>query len=130
MPKSMEEAVGQGLRIGVRNFIAKIFTYAAMFVAGGLALIILFWLGGYLLERVWDGFTNPITGAFEWVGDKAGGMKDTITGWFPGGGDTVDAVTNAVEEVVNEVPAAESTETSTEPGPICSRWSKLNPFCD
>lgn len=127
MPKSMEEAVGQGLRIGVRNFIAKIFTYAAMFVAGGLALIILFWIGGYLLERVWDGFTNPITGAFEWFGNKVGGVKDTITGLIPGGENTVDTVTDVVEEAIaKEVPA----EGSTEPGPICSRWSKLNPFCD
>ncbi len=126
MPESFEEATTVGARRGVRNFFSSFGTHAGKIVAYVAGAVFVIWFGFFMLERMWAGFTSPVRGAFEWVGDKAGGASDWVGGWWSDGEDTVDAVTDVVEEVIKEVPA----EGSTEPGPICSRWSKLNPFCD
>lgn len=119
--KTYEEAIHKGLR----GAIVTTLKYGIP----GLLLIaaLLFglnWIFGWVAAPfAWIG------GAADSTGSAIGAAWDYLPDWVPGADDANAPPAPEPEPVAApaEVPAEAD---DGEPGPICSRWTTLNPFCD
>jgi len=70
-------------------------------------------IGLWLVSTAIAQFTDILGGWLDWIPNPFS--------WFSG---------DEVNITPAEQPAVTQEESSSEPGPICSRWTTFNPFCD
>lgn len=99
--KGLAKAIPAFMEEGARS-VGKVILYV-------LAGVILLWIAGAALSS----FTDFMGGWLDWVPNPFS--------WFG---------TSDAGEITPVPQPSEVSNMSSEPGPICSRWTKWNPFCD
>lgn len=116
MAKTYEDAVHKGLR----GAIVTILKYG---IPAILVILLALWGISYFLGWIASPF-HWIGGAAESTGSAIGAAWDHLPDWVPGADNANTPPTPAPEPVAVPAEAADS-----EPGWICSHWTKWNPGC-